>query len=97
MLSKEMNKWHEGEPPPKDQRPKCPMCGKVLSVDQWNEKDEAIQKDPKLITRTVLPRGKCLKWQYHSWGHFCSQTCATRYANALYDMIVQGKFKLIKK
>lgn len=62
--------------PPVGERAKCPQCQKPLRV--------MIERGPKpVIYGKVM--GKPVGWRYHSDGHFCTQTCATRYANKCID------------
>lgn len=70
------NEWRVGPVPLKKIRPVCVMCKKPRIPWIDRESEWAIKGKKK---------GKMIKWRYHGYGHFCTMTCATRFANKIVD------------
>jgi hypothetical protein len=65
---------------PVNQRPKCPQCGKVRSI-------QIDRADISWELRRQGKRGAAIGWRYAYpiSGHFCTLRCANDYANKIID------------
>lgn len=63
-------------PKPAD-REKCAWCGKPLRIRYEGEFKTIREPDEK----TVFALDCNGKWRYDSYGNFCSQPCAVKFAN----------------
>lgn len=85
-----ISNWKEGEPPPIQQRRICPNCNlplRLMTVREGEDDRYRRRENGKLP-----PRGPIEKWKYNSYGHFCTLRCCEKYANTIYDLVLQGKF-----
>lgn len=91
MDSKEFNTWKPMPIPPKKDRPTCKCCGKPRTINI--DRDTTGHKPGDGWTYKHFP---AKRWQYNGYGHFCTQSCAVAWANAIADSIVKGETKLTK-
>jgi hypothetical protein len=78
MTKKRNYDWTTEQNPLKKDRPICPQCKKPLIP--WIDREE-----PEWPRKKSTRRESIVKWKYRGYGHFCTMTCATRFANIVVD------------
>lgn len=85
MKIDELNGIHSLPVPSINEREECGWCKKKLAIAVVRENDHA--QFERRNYSIPFKRGKVIKWQYRSHGHFCTNLCCEMYANKAYDML----------
>lgn len=75
-----------------EHREKCKGCDRPLTIFVQYESGDLQKAMEQSQLGHRISKGKPINWRYASYGHFCTLTCGTRYANKILDLQIEPNY-----